>query len=327
MSENQYPQLSSPREHSSFPREVQALACGKAIIVGEHAVVYGSRAVAMPLQTMHFHFALSPQPTFDGKPVQIHLKLAAHELSPRIQGVVLDAMQLLGIPPFSLNGRSSSALPIGAGLGSSATLCVAVLRALSDSCGISLSKAQLARYANELEKRFHGNPSGLDTAVVAYEQCVLFARAQPIQGIEVQAPSGGPWDFALIDSHVRASTLAMIRIAEPFFKGAAGDRHVASFDQISLLVRDALESGAAAEVGRAMNNCDELLVGAGVVPEAMREMIDASRKLGVLGAKTTGAGGGGMILALLDPASAQEQFAALKTEFHSHPVYRVRLSS
>lgn len=323
MSENQFPQLSSSIDHSQGPRESQASACGKAIIVGEHAVVYGSRAVAMPLETMHLHFALSPQPTFEGKAVQIQLKLAAHDLSPRIQGVVLDAMQLLGIPPFSLQGRSSSSLPIGAGLGSSATLCVAVLKALAASSGITLSKAQLARFANELEKRFHGNPSGLDTAVVAYEQCVLFKRGQAIQEIEVQAPQRGRWEFALIDSHVRASTLAMIRIAEPFFKGASGERHLASFDQLSCNVSEALTKGDTVAVGTAMNNCDELLVAAGVVPDALQEMISFSRSLGVLGAKTTGAGGGGMILALLDPERAQEQFLELKDAFSSHPVYRV----
>lgn len=322
MSENQFPQLSSSVD---LPREAQANACGKAIIVGEHAVVYGTRAVAMPLETMQFHFALSPMPTYEGKPVQIQLKLAAHDLSPRIQAVVLDAMRLLGIQAFSLQGRSSSALPIGAGLGSSATLCVAVLRALSSSCGLSLSKAQLARFANELEKRFHGNPSGLDTAVVSYEQCVLFARQQPIQGIDVQPPREGNWEFALIDSHVRASTLAMIRIAEPFFKGAAGERHLASFDLISAEVAEALTRGDTVAVGESMNNCDELLAAAGVVPEALQDMIRLARQHGVLGAKTTGAGGGGMILVLLEPTAAHEQFLALKKAFADHPIYRARL--
>lgn len=326
MSDKQYPQLSSD-SRPTFPHEVQAQACGKAIIAGEHAVVYGTHAVAMPLRSMHFHLVLSPHPTSEGKLPQIQLKLAGHEVSPRVHSVVLDAMQLLGLEAFSLHGKSHSMLPIGAGLGSSATLCVAVLRALSDSSGISLSKSQLALFANELEKRFHGNPSGLDTAVVAYEECVLFAKGQAIRAIDVRAPRRGTWEFALIDSHVRASTMAMIRIAEPYFTGPDGAGHLRDFDALSWQVHRGLQEGQATTVGEAMNDCDQLLRAAGVVPESIQEMIKESRRLGVLGAKTTGAGGGGMILVLLDPERASDQVQRLKASFPQQPLYRVQLEA
>jgi mevalonate kinase len=309
VSEKQFPKLISVKP-PLLPKEVQASACGKAIIVGEHAVVYGTHAIAMPLRSMRFQFALTPIPHVEGKPVQLHLKLAGHDVSPRVQSVVLEAMELLGHQAFSIQAKSSSALPIGAGLGSSATLCVAVLRALSTSLDIVLGKSDLARLANELEKRFHGNPSGLDAAVVAFEQCILFAKHQTIRG-----------------SNVRASTMAMIRIAEPYFLGVQGDRRLQQFDALALSVHEALQSGDTTTVGRAMTECGSWLREAGVVPDNLQAMIDQTRELGVLGAKTTGAGGGGVILALLDPREADAQYQAIKACFRNYPVYRASLEA
>ncbi len=326
MSEKQFPKLISVKP-PLLPKEVQASACGKAIIVGEHAVVYGTHAIAMPLRSMRFQFALTPIPHVEGKPVQLHLKLAGHDVSPRVQSVVLEAMELLGHQAFSIQAKSSSALPIGAGLGSSATLCVAVLRALSTSLDIVLGKSDLARLANELEKRFHGNPSGLDAAVVAFEQCILFAKHQTIRGITIEHSELPRWEFALIDSNVRASTMAMIRIAEPYFLGVQGDRRLQQFDALALSVHEALQSGDTTTVGRAMTECGSWLREAGVVPDNLQAMIDQTRELGVLGAKTTGAGGGGVILALLDPREADAQYQAIKACFRNYPVYRASLEA
>jgi mevalonate kinase len=307
------------------PVEAHASACGKAIIVGEHAVVYGTHAVALPLKQIRLHLTLTPLPRADK---QIHLTMAGHEASPRVNSVLSDAMELLGSAPFSVSAKSHNALPIGAGLGSSATLCVATLRALTSSLGYELPPMQLATYANELEKRFHGTPSGLDAAVVAYEACILFAKNKPILPITLKVPTGHrSWEFLLIDSCVRASTMAMIRQAEPYFKGRSGDRHLQSFDDLSWLVYGALQQGDVSTVGAAMNECGHLLRAAGVVPDSLEEMIQITRKIGLPGVKTTGAGGGGMILGLLDPDQADAQQEAVKAAFPQHSVFRVAIES
>lgn len=322
MNENQKIQNSCPLP--ILPREAQASACGKAIIVGEHAVVYGTHAVAMPLKSLRLQLSISPVTRIE-KP-QIQLSLAGHEASSRVISVVSDAMELLGATPFSLNGRSQNSLPIGAGLGSSATLCVAVLRALTASLGYELPPAQLALYANELEKRFHGTPSGLDAAVVAYEACILFCKGKSIRPLQRDAlATAKSWEFVLIDSQVRASTLTMIRLAEPFFKGRAGERHLQSFDQISYLVYGALQQGDFNTVGAGMNECGDLLKAAGVVPKGLEHIIKICRELGLPGVKTTGAGGGGMILGLLDPNCANEQYAAIERALSEYSLMRVAL--
>jgi mevalonate kinase len=273
---------------------------------------------------MRLHMHVAPQARRERQ--QIHLTLAGHEASKRIQAVFSEALELLGCDSYSWQARSQNTLPIGAGLGSSATLCVATLRALARSLSSSLSTAELAAYANELEKRFHGTPSGLDAAVVAYETCILFAKGAAIQAIELQEPSFGlSWEFLLIDSHVRASTLAMIRLAEPYFKGSQGDRHILAFDQLSSHALTAFKNGDWLALGAAMNECGQLLRAAGVVPASLQQMIEQCRELGLPGVKTTGAGGGGMLLCLLNPSQADLQEAAVRAIFPEHAAYRVSI--
>lgn len=313
------------RTKSFAAPSIETTACGKAIITGEHAAVYGAHAVAIPLHQMRFRFQMNQKATRYGAQPDIHLKLAGHEGSPRLKAVVLRAMELLNIEPFSLDAETHSTLPIGAGLGSSATLCVAVLRALSAAKGQALPEAQLAAYANELEKSFHGNPSGLDAAVVAFEKPVLFAKGQKIEVLTV-APDFHP-EFVLIDSNIRASTLSMIRIAEPYFTGPNGAENIARFDRLSLLAHDALAKGLSSQLADCMNECGFLLADAGVVPTNISEMIAKTKKLGAIAAKSTGAGGGGVIIGLLpdDLALRERVYSSLGEQFDGHAIYRVSM--
>ena len=306
----------------SSPRSAKASACGKAIIVGEHAVVYGSHAVAMPLKQMRMDLELNPQPSSLSGP-KYQLKLGGKELSERISGVIPEALTLLKQNPYSLTIKGHSSLPIGAGLGSSATLYIATLKSICGSMGLDLSRDDIAYLGNQLEARFHGNPSGLDTAVVAYEECVYFAKGDPIQSIKATSP--GKWHFALIDSKIRASTLAMIRIAEPFFRGPQGDERIERFDLAAKLVKNSLHSENYGAVAEAMNECGSLLRQAGVVPDSIEEMLEACRKTEILAAKTTGAGGGGTILCLLDPDKWESQVKDLQQTFSDYPVFHIQI--
>jgi mevalonate kinase len=117
----------------------------------------------------------------------------------------------------------------------------------------------------------------------------------------------------------------MIKLAEPYFKGPKSDRHLIAFDDISHTVHQALRNSDQQTVGEAMSRCDRLLREAGVVPSSMQNQIDEITELGVLGAKSTGAGGGGMILALLDPMRAEQQTQEIRKRFASSACFHVKL--
>lgn len=311
---------------ATLPRQVQVSTCGKAIIVGEHAVVYGAHAVAMPLKQLRMEIQLKPISHSESTAPEYHLKLGGKEVSKRVTDVIPEAFELLQQPTHSIQAKGQSHLPIGAGLGSSASLCIAIVKAIASSLQLNLTEQDLAQLGNQLEARFHGNPSGLDTSVVAYEQCIYFAKPQTVEPIKLPSAQGrDSWQFALIDSRIRASTMAMIRIAEPFFRGVQGERHLQIFDEIATSVRDGLTRYDFAQVSEAMMASHQLLTQAGVVPDSLQSMIDECLRLGVFAAKITGAGGGGTILCLLNPDDADTQFAKLRQHFTDNHVYRVSI--
>jgi mevalonate kinase len=304
-----------------LPRRAEGSACGKVIIVGEHAVVYGARAVAVPLKSMRMDLELIPNNIGS----EISLKLSGKELSHRISDVVKDALQVLKLGQVPVTIRGKSSLPIGAGLGASATLCIAVLRTIAKSVGIDLDRGTLSKLGNILEKRFHGSPSGLDTAVVAYEECICFQKDGPVDPVIIPE-SNDPdkrWHFALIDSQVRASTLSMIQLAKPYFTSKKAQERIARFDALSQAVINGLKNYDFPTVAEVLNEASHLLAAAGVVTKQLGEIISDCVKQGALAAKPTGAGGGGVVLALLDPKNAMEQLERMKQRYGFGNVFSV----
>lgn len=316
------------RAADSCPRPAPARArhsvCGKAIIVGEHAVVYGAQAVAIPVKSLVTELTLTPNRRHDCRLLLGSLPLSRQRLQ-HLKAVVFDAFKVLQIRPFPLAIKFRSNSLMGAGLGSSAALSVALIRLLGGWVGRKLSDFQVARLANYLELRFHGNPSGLDTAVAACAAPILFQKNHPPQRINVTPIAGGryPWRFVLIDSGVRASTLAMINRARPWFQRERDS--LKNFSQHARTVASSLAQGKFTPVADAINRVDTMLRAAGVTTAHLIEIIEQLRALGVPAAKSTGAGGGGCVLSLLHPQRAQAQLQKIQDLYGTERVYEVIL--
>jgi mevalonate kinase len=327
-------QAKDPTSAYGHDREINLVetACAKAILVGEHAVVYGARAVAMPVSSMQMQVKMRSWGPAPHVTPTIRVTLGGQKVSEHLRAVVHDAFTVLEITPFSLEIEGHSNLLIGAGLGSSASLCIVVLRAVAKAADVSISREQLAQFGTQLEKRFHGNPSGLDTAVVAMEQVITFVKGQTPQFVNiapVRTHGHGKvmsWHFALIDSGSRSSTKAMIQIAQPYFQGEEGERRLRAFDALAAEVMAGLTQGKQETVAAGMNEAAIRLDGVGVVSARLREVMAAADAVGVLASKPTGAGGGGCVLTLLDACQAPKQLKALQNKFGPTRVFPVELS-
>ena len=139
------------------------------ILVGEHFVVHGTPAIALPLLARGVRVSVVRAP-------------GPWETPPRVADHVRQLLPLLDEDPEDLGVTVTSDLPIGAGLGGSAALAVALVRALDDEG--TLTREAVRRRAHELEKVAHGTPSGVDDAVAAY--------ACPVHYVSVPlGPDGG----------------------------------------------------------------------------------------------------------------------------------------
>lgn len=313
--------------HPLQGNSVHAHAHGKAILVGEHAVIYGARAIAFPVTSVGMNIQLTPTKSSHRTGehgIQIRALLGGRSVSDHLKNIIYEAFEILNIKPFSLEIEGFSTGLIGAGMGSSATLCVVILKALAQAVGRQLSASEIAFYANRLERHFHGNPSGLDTAVVAFESPLCFQIQMPptlIQAAKLVEAEDPSWPFALLDSTTRSSTIAMVKGVSPYFLDRHhGTQRVERFDHLACVAKAGLQEGDTHAVAYSMDESGRLLSEAGASSPVLDELMALCHKLGCLAAKPTGAGGGGCVLTLLDPGKKAYQLNQLRQQLGSQRV-------
>jgi mevalonate kinase len=272
-------------------------ACGKAILLGEHAVVYGVPALAVGID----RGARARSAALGAGPSRLHVmgwnitvreEQTDHDLARAFRALLEAARQYVpDLEPQSVEVDAS--LPPGGGLGCSAAIGVAIARALVPHGDADAIQAQ----ATAWERVFHGNPSGVDAAVAARGGCVLFRRGESIEPVRVR----GALQLCIGNTGVASSTKSMVdgvaRLRER--RRELVDK---SFEAVGTLVanaRLAIEAGDRVALGRLMDLNQMLLGGLFVSTPEVERMCAMARAAGALGAKLTGAGGGGCVLALV----------------------------
>lgn len=290
-------------------------APGKIILFGEHAVVHGRPAIAIPVSNVAATARIIP--IIDAQPGIVHLEAPDIELNADLDSLpddhplatavrmTLDAVSPGHIP--SLRCQITSTIPISAGMGSGAAVTVATVRALSSFLGASLSDAEISDIAFNVEKIHHGTPSGIDNTVIAYQQPVYYQQHQPIQIIKVNRPTC----WVIGDTGERVSTKTTV--ADVHARHQADPAGIDSiFDAIGEITdraRQALIDGDLDELGPLLNENQRLLRELGVSSEKLEILIRAAREAGAAGAKLSGGGRGGNMIAL----ASQENSSNIET--------------
>ncbi len=260
-------------------------ACGKAILVGEHFVLHGSRAIAVPVPGRYVEVNLLEAPPEAGAAPE-------YDGPPEGMAVALAMRDALGLEGARL--RLGGDLPLAAGLGSSAALAVALVRA----AGVAPEEAALAA-AHQLEQIAHGRASGIDDAVIGRERAVLFdgmsSGPERIRPLDLPMPPFWiAWVPRVRSTRETVAAVAALAAREPDRMA----RHVSSVDRLVDVTLDALAAGDAEALGRVLDTAQCALEDIGVVVDEHRRICDVARDHGALGAKTTGAGAGGAVMML-----------------------------
>ncbi|HIM35211.1 MAG TPA: hydroxymethylglutaryl-CoA reductase, degradative [Pseudomonadales bacterium] len=280
--------------------EPRSYASGKIILLGEHAVVYGRPALAAPIP-----LAVEARVVDSADTVLLIPRWGIEQRVPPMsenpQGVtriLALLLERLDLASRALTIEAFPNVPRAMGLGGSSALAVAVIRALSDHFKLDLSNERVNELAFECERAAHGTPSGVDNTIATYGSTLLFENNGSPSFQEVR-PAGSVSIAIGISGKesLTATTVAQVRKAwerQP-------ERYERIFDQIGDLTRagtEALQDGAYQELGELMNLCQGYLNALQVSTPELEELIHIARRRGAVGAKLTGGGGGGSVIAL-----------------------------
>jgi len=278
---------------------VSAAAAGKVILLGEHAAVYDRHVLALPLTS-----AIAA--TVSESSGDTRLRISDWNIDWRsttggrenVAAALLLIVEQLGVADRGYDIRVRSRIPAAMGLGSSAALATAIIRAFDLALNLGLDDAAVNELAFSCEKIAHGDPSGIDNTLAVYGEPVLYKRSNdpPMQILTLaeQPP------LVIACSTTRGITrdqVAAVRdryAREPALYEGLFDE----IDDISKAGAIALTSGDYDKLAALMNVCHGLLNAIQVSTPELEAMIEIARSHGAIGAKLTGGGGGGSIVAL-----------------------------
>lgn len=263
-------------------------ACGKCILTGEHFILYDTPALVLPWQSARF----SLQRSVDSKPVASIVQTAWQQARTRFDLPPTDFF------PFQIE----SSIPLGCGFGSSAALCVALLRAAAEEAGCTLEDSILIEEATALEALFHGRSSGLDPTIAVIQQPLHFNMSTSWKPFTWNLKGYG---FVLAVTHEERSTADAVARVRAF-----SQHDPKRFTELNSEVREIVAhcedwitdpssenmSVRAQKLGDALSRNHQILSEVGVSSPGLEQLIDVAKVHGALGAKLTGAGlGGGMM--------------------------------
>jgi mevalonate kinase len=292
-------------------------APGKVILCGEHAVVYGQPALALPVHQVKAEATLTELHDEENDRIliqapDIHLSQWMHEIDPDnpLRKVIQLTLEMIGIRDFTAQKLEiRSTIPIASGMGSSAAISIAIIRVLSQHFDSPLPPEIQSQIAFEIEKSYHGTPSGIDNTTIAFERPVYFIRGKDPIPFEI----GAPFHLIIADSGTASSTSeAVAKVKESWLKDKA--HYEALFDQIGFVshsAQHAIKAGQVHVLGSLLNQNQMLLDSIGVSTPQLEKLIQVSRENGALGAKLSGAGLGGNIIALVNEEASEAVVSAV----------------
>ena len=274
-------------------------ACGKIILLGEHAVVYGRPAIALPIP-----LAVEAMVRREGQGINIviprwGLEQPVHANTQGLSGILAKILNDLDLDRENMTIEVFPHIPRAMGLGGSSALAVAILRALDAQFDLGMDNSRINELAYECEKAAHGTPSGVDNTVATYGTPLRYQQVdgKPIfRDLRLTEPLQLVVGITGRES-LTADTVAQVRNAWTQHP----DRYNSIFDQIGSLTEaaeQALEQGKLGDLGDLMNLCHGYLNALQLSTPELEELIHIARANGALGAKLTGGGGGGSMIAL-----------------------------
>ena len=290
-------------------------ANGKVILIGEHAVTFGEPAIAIPFTTGRVSALIESlnasessyikSEVYDGELVYVpeHLKSVITRF--------IDKYDIATPIKVSIDTN----LPPSRGLGSSAAMAVAFVRASFDYINKPLTDAVLIEEANWAERIAHGKPSGIDTQTIVSNKPVWFQKGK----VTTLKPLDLNGYMVVIDTGIRGSTKQAVEDVHNLCKADSG--YLSFVEHIGKLVheaRDSIEHHNFEQLATVFNLCQENLRTLTVSHEKIEQLLEVSKEQGAIAGKLTGGGRGGSMIVLASTLETAEKIVESAQSLGAH---------
>ena len=290
----------------------QGIGFGKTILFNEHFVVYGVPSIVSAIGK----YTVAKLEPYDKPELKLEdnrdatpnykeekLKQQKESLSNIFKKMNID-LSKKGIK-IALDGNLYAA----SGIGASAASCVAIARALSDYFDLNLTDEEINDIAYEGEKGYHGNPSGVDNTASTFGGIIWFKREENNIIERISIPN--PVEIVIGNTRKVADTAAAVAgVKERKEKNPEKYKEIFErAENIAYLAKRALQEGDYKEVGKLMNENHKLLQQIEVSSRELDFLVNIAREQGAFGAKLTGGGLGGNMIALTPGKELQDDVA------------------
>lgn len=285
-----------------------ASAPGKVILFGEHFILYGCPAISMAI---NLYSNVAVEPREDGilrifsRNLNLEMKFSRYEGGARgareapLEPVRIAAGEVLKLARLNcgLNIEVDSQIPPAAGLGSSAAIAVSTIASTAELFGLKLTKDEIKELAFPAERFVHGRPSGIDQTTSALGGVIYYEPKSGFQKIS----AGADFKIVIGDSGTSRSTKEQIAKVKAYMDRhkERGEEILNEYKSVALRAVNAIKTRDVEELGYLMNENQRLLKEVGASSPILDAIVERAMIGGALGAKLTGAGGGGCAIALV----------------------------